>query len=412
MRNAAIAAAVLTVVVVTVVYVAVARPESSVVPTATPNASASVTASPSTPARTASLGPSPTASGALAAVTMQATRTTVPADVRYVEAWPGRIVTLDLTRRAATELATYTAPYSGPGYPGAQLSASADGRTLLVLVLVSQTDGTLFVLRPETGEVRLIMRGALERAVLSADGSRFAVARHDPDPRLTGLSVGAIADGTMRRLIADDPQLVGSPPVPLAFSTDGQLLAFGLGMGDTGYRGGVMPVAMTEVDAGRLRDPSATTPGVTLLDAASGAEFISQSELFVWSSRTVFGGQTVAYAYDMTSKKKLELYRPTGDLHLEAAWRPSSNQFATLEQPSCCGVGIPPTAWLRGRDGSAKKLVDASPFVGQMWWSRDGTKLYGTTGGDDSTGGVIELLTGQSVMGFCKRGGVAPGSCT
>jgi len=161
---------------------------------------------------------------------MNARPTAVPSEFRYVESWPGRIVTLDLTRRVATELATYVAPHSGPGYPGAQLSASADGRTLLVLVLVGPTEGTLFVLRPESGEVRLIMRGRLERALLSADGSRFAVARHDADPQLTGLWVGAIADGTMRRLIADDPQLVGSPPVPLAFSPVGQLLAFVLGM--------------------------------------------------------------------------------------------------------------------------------------------------------------------------------------
>lgn len=368
--------------------------------TATPSATLTTTSTPS-PQSTDVLG-----------VTMSARPTAVPADFRYIETWPGRIVTFDLTTRGATELATYTARSSEPGYPRAQLSASSDGRTLLVLVRVTETDGTIFVLRPQSGEVRVIIRGPLERALLSADGSRFAVARHDPDPRLTGLSVGAIADGTTRRLIADHPQLVGSPPIPLAFSSDGQLLAFGLGMGDSGYRLGVMPVAAGEVDAGGLRNPGATTPGVTLLDAASGAEFISQSELFVWSSRSAFGGQTGAYAYDMASKNKVDLYRPTGDVQLGAAWRPGRSQFATLEQPSCCGVGIPRTPWLRGRDGSAQKLLDASPFIGEMWWSRDGTKLYATTGGDDSTGGVVDLLTGQSVMGFCKRGGQAPGSCT
>jgi hypothetical protein len=371
------------------------------VPTATSTSVATATPTPTASTQTGNQG-----------VVLRARPAVVPSDFKYVEAWPGRIVSLDLARRAATELATYTVASSEPGFPGAQLSVSADGRTLLVLIFVGPTDGALFVLRPESGDVRLIMRGPLVRAVLSIDGSRFAVARHDPDPRLTGLAVGAIADGTMRRLIADDPQLVGSPPIPLAFSSDGQQLAFGLGMGDTGYRGGVIPVASTEVDAGRLRDPGATTPGVTLLDAASGAEFISATELFVWSSRSAFGGQTVAYAYDMASKKKLELYRPTSDLLLDATWRPGGNQFATLEQPSCCGVGTPRTPWLRGRDGSAKKLLEPTPFIGEMWWSRDGTKLYATTGGDDSTGGVVDFLTGQPVMGFCKRGGAAPGSCT
>ena len=338
----------------------------------------------------------------------------VPADFKYVETWPGRIVILDLAARRATELATYTASGSEPGFPAAQLSASADGRTLLVLVLVSPVDRTLFVVRPESGEVRMILRGPLDRALLSADGSRFAVARHDPDPQLTGLSVGVVADGTMRRLIADDPQLVGSPPIPLAFSPDGQLLAFGMGMGDTGYRGGVIPVTAADVDAGGLRDPRVTTPGVALLDAATGGEFISAGELFIWSARGAFGGQTLAYTYRIALKMTTALSSRRGDdrQFAEAVWRPGSDEFATLEQPSCCGVGIPRTPWLRGRDGSSRKLLEATPFLSGMWWSRDGTKLYATTGGDDSTGGVIDLLTGQSVMGFCRRGGAAPGSCT
>jgi hypothetical protein len=370
-----------------------------------------ISATPTT-AQTATAAPTTTPGTSSQAVTLTARPVAVPTDFKYVEAWPGRIVMLDLAARRATELATYSASSSEPGYPGAQLSSSADGRTLLVLVRVSATGGTLFVLKPESGEVRPVIRGPVERALLSRDGSRFAVARHDPDPLVTGLWLGATADGTMRRLISDDPQLVGSPPVPFAFSSDGQLLAFGLGMGDTGYRAGLIPVAAAQVAAGRLRDPGVTTPGVTMLGAASGGEFISPDEVFIWSSRGAFGGQTVAYTYRIAATTR-ELYRPSGELQLgEAAWRPGSDQFATLEQPSCCGVGIPRTAWLRGPDGSAKKLLEAGPFVGDMWWSRDGGKLYATTGGDDSTGGVIDLMTGQSVMGFCKRGGAAPGSCT
>jgi hypothetical protein len=381
-------------------------------PNTPPAAAVPTPTSTSVPTATTSATPTPSPQ-ANQDVVLTARSTAVPSDFKYIETWPGRIVMFDLAARRATEIATYTVPRSEPGFPGAQLSASADGRTLLVAVFISPTNGALFVLRPETGDVRLIMRGRLERAVLSADGSRFAIARHDPDPGLTGLSVGAVADGTTRRLIADGPQLVGSPPIPLSFSPDGQLLAFGLGMGDTGYRGGVISVAAAEVDAGRLRDPGVTTPGVAMLDAATGGEFISAGELFIWSARGAFGGQTVVYTYRIAPKMTTALNRPSGDLQLtEAAWRPGSDEFATLEQPSCCGVGLPRTPWLRGRDGSSRKLLEATPFIGGMWWSRDGTKLYATTGGDDSTGGVVELLTGQQVMGFCRRGGVAPSSCT
>jgi hypothetical protein len=375
----------------------VPTPTTTAVPTATPNAT-----------------PTPSPQTTNQGVVLNARPTAVPPEFKYVETWPGRIVMFDLAAQRATEIATYTAVTAEPGHPAAELSASADGRTLLVLVHVSPTEGTLFALRPESGEVRLILSGPIERAVLSADGAGFALARHDADPRLTGLWVGAIADGPMRRLIADDPQLVGSPPIPLAFSPDGQLLGFGIGMGDTGYRGGLMPVAAAEVDAGRLRDPRVTTPGVAMLDAATGGEFISAGELFIWSSRGAFGGQTLAYTYRIAPKMTtpLDMHRPSGDLQLaEAAWRPGSDEFATLERPSCCGVGIRRTLWLRGRDGSSRKLLEVGSFTGGMWWSHDGTKLYATSGGDDSTGGVVDLLTGQQVMGFCKRGGLAPGSC-
>jgi hypothetical protein len=197
-------------------------------PTAEPTAVLATPAITSTPGTTATPTATPTASRSTTAqaVVLTARPAAVPTDFKYVESWPGRIVMLDLAVRRAAEVATYTASSPEPGFPGAQLSASADGRTLLILVRVSPTDGTLFVLRPESGDVRVIMRGPLTQAILSADGSRFAVARHDSDPLLTGLSVGAIADGTTRRLIADDPQLVGSPPVPFAFSFDGQLLVF------------------------------------------------------------------------------------------------------------------------------------------------------------------------------------------
>jgi len=37
--------------------------------------------------------------------------------------------------------------------------------------------------------------------------------------------------------------------------------------------------------------------------------------------------------------------------------------------------------------------------------------LFGQMGGDDSTSGITDLLTGKQVMAFCLRGGT-PGSCT
>jgi len=69
-------------------------------------------------------------------------------------------------------------------------------------------------------------------------------------------------------------------------------------------------------------------------------------------------------------------------------------------------------AWLRGRDGYARKLGDAG-FVVETWWSRDGSRLFARVGGDDSVGGITDLLTGNRIMQFCLRGGgPPPAPCT
>jgi hypothetical protein len=123
----------------------------------------------------------------------------------------------------------------------------------------------------------------------------------------------------------------------------------------------------------------------------------------------MLGGTTVTYVHDLATKRSTDLYRPTGDVLITAAAsRPNSGEYATVERPPCCGIFVPGTAaWLRGRDGSARKLGDAA-FVVDMWWSKDGSRLFAFTGGDDSIGGVTDLLTGKGVMQFCKRGGGPP----
>src|SRR5438874_1110385 len=112
MRNAALAALVLAIVVAAVVYVGVSWQDSSVVstPTPTPNpvVSAPPSATPSAPASTSPPTPSATTAGALGAVTMQVTRTTVPAEFRYVVLGGGeefRLVVLDLNAGRAAPVA-------------------------------------------------------------------------------------------------------------------------------------------------------------------------------------------------------------------------------------------------------------------------------------------------------------------
>jgi len=380
-------------------------PATSGSPAPSPVASAAPTA-------TASPAQSPVAPGD---VSVQVTKTAVPTEFRYLVLGGGndfRVVLLDLGAGKASEVAVVrlARPASAPALTYALLSSSADGRAVLLLVVVPEATSSVFLVRPETGDARALARGAVARAEISPDGARFAAGRNDPDRALAGLWVGTVADGGARRLVADDPQFAGSPPVPFAFSPDAGLLVFGLGLGETGYRAILVPVSSAEARVDRSSGEARLEGGgATALGPGTGAQFLSAQEIFVWSSRSLFGGESVAYSYDVGTQRATELQRPSADTLLgPAAFRPGGAQFFTVERPICCGVGLG-TVWLRGRDGSARKLGEWT-FLGEVWWSRDGSRLFATMGGDDATGEVTDLLTGRSVMRFCRRGGVT-GAC-
>lgn len=390
-------------------------PESAVSRTQSPSPSPLSTTPAPTSAATAT--PLPSAPGAAGAVSVQVKRATVPAEFRYIVLGSGeefRLVLLDLAAGRAIEVATarIALPPGAPTGPSAGAAASADGRTVLMTFDVPEASDSLFVIRPESGDAKLLLRGEVRGVAISADGGRVAVGRNDEDPSLTGLWIGT-PDGGMRRLVADDPQSNGSPPVPYAFSPDGAIIAFGLGLGDSGRRAVIMSVSSKEGRIDRTAgDPLVVGADANVVGSATGGEFRSSRELFVWSSPTMFGGPSGADLYDLATKRSTSLYRPATGIQLgAAAWRPNAAQYATIERPES-HVFVPGTAWLRGQDGSARMLGDAT-FVGDLWWSRDGSRLFALAGGDDSVGGVIDLLTGKGAMQYCKRGGgPPPAPCT
>ena len=413
MRTAALAVLILAIVVAAIAYVAIGRPQSSVVPTPTPTLTAAPTSTASTPASTPSASPLPSTPGAVGAVTIQVTRTTVPVEFRYLALGAGeefRLVVLDLNAGRAAPVATarVALPPGAPTGPSTAVAASKDGRTVLVTFVIPDASDSLFVVHPETGDAKLLLRGEIKGAVISADGARIAIGRNDEDPSLTGLWVGT-PDGAMRRLVADDASSTGSPPLPYAFSPDNALLAFGIGLGESGWQATVISASSKE---GRI-DRSGGGPQIvgaetSVVGPAVGAEFRSARELFVWSSATMFGGSSGADLYDLATKRSTSLYRPAAGIQLAAAaWRPNAAQYAIIERPES-HVFVPLTAaWLRGQDGSARKLGDIA-LVGDIWWSRDGSRLFAVAGGDDSVGGITDLLSGNGVMQFCKRGGGPP----
>jgi len=390
-------------------------------PATSPSPSVTVALSPTAVAVSPSPSPqpSPTATpNAPGDAMVSVTKVRVPAEFRYVVLGSGedfRVVLLDLDAARATQVATahVAGVRTAPAQTSAAVSASADGRVVLLSLNVPEAQSSLYVLRPEIGGSKLLLKGAPRQALVSPDGARFALARADTDPAMTGLWIGSTDDGTMKRLIADDPQFVGSPPVPFAFSPAGTLLVFGLGLGETGYQATLVPVSSAEARVDRAATGTKIIGGdVTPIGPASGAEFVGEQEAFVWSSRSAFGGQTVAYTFDLTSKKTTDVDRPSSpdSLLVSASWRPQAEEFATVERPMVGGANVVQGVWLRDRRGSARKLGDYA-FLIEMWWSRDGSKLFGRMGGDDSTSGIADLITAKAVMQFCLRGGT-PGSCT
>ena len=289
---------------------------------------------------------------------------------------------------------------------------SADGRVLVLMRWLSDQQSSYFVLRPETGELRVLLTGrGLGAPVVSADGQRIAFARSSDDPSVNGLWLLAVTGAASpTRLVSDVPQRVGSPPQPVAWSPDGTWLAFAPGVGDSGTEIAIIDPSMGEsrfdgaantLSGGRTR---LFGPGFAI-DWRGG-----ERALLITSSRTMFGGRTQIYTADVTTGATRMLYTPSGDPNLgPAIWHPALDRYAVEEHPREGGVGVPTAIWVRSLNGSATKVAE-SPFLSPPWWSRDGTKLFSITGGDDSTGAISNLLGTGGGAAFCRRGG-AVGSC-
>jgi hypothetical protein len=379
---------------VAALVVACTSPAASPSPSPSPTVTATATEVAS-PAPSAVPGPS---------VFVTARPVPIPSDPHYIVSWSTRLLLLDPAAKTATAVAAIDVRGpTEPGYPYQTVSNSRDGRVLLLTVVASPTHSSLFLIRPESGEAHLLLEAVpLLQGMISPDGSRFAFGRNDLDATQTGLWIGRVADRSMRRVIAEDPQF-RFPPVPLAFSADNATLVFGIGNTHL-LTAGLIPTESPELRVDRSREP--TVPGATMIGFATAAEFTSPGELFVSSSGQFV--ESAAFTYELARRVSVELHR--SDLGMEAKWRPGAQTFATLEHPRMSGANPPGVAWLRGRDRSAQKLRDVAGGIGGMWWSRDGTKLYALVGGDDSNGGVVDLLTGSSVMSYCIRGGT-PGAC-
>src|SRR2546430_17634168 len=136
--------------------------------------SPSVTSTPSPTAVAASASPSPQPSptatpNAPGEATVSVTKVRVPAEFRYVVLGSGedfRVVLLDLDAARATQVATahVVGVRTAPAESSAAVSASADGRVVPLSLNVPEAQSSLYVLRPEIGASKLLLKGAPRQA--------------------------------------------------------------------------------------------------------------------------------------------------------------------------------------------------------------------------------------------------------
>ena len=408
---------VFVVVLLTLVVTASAcLPLARVPATSTPE-SATPTLSAAPSATLIAAGPSPSPSPTAASVTdIHVTAVPVmPADPHFLSVGSQdttRILLFDSSAtRPPIEVVRFdpAPPVGGPEVQTVAFGASRDGRVLVVARRFAQQRTVHYLVRPQTGEVLVLLTDlapSFSTPVVSPDGTRYAFARLG-DANGTGVFIGdARAGPDPKRIVASDPQIVGSPPQPVAWSNDGAWLA--VSTSDTGgSRMGVVKVqaGQTNFDVsngqftggdGRLLGPG------DVIDWRGG-----EQNVLVASSRSAFGGRSFVYSTTVAGGQPREVYVPTSEAIInDAEWHPSLDRFFVYEVPLCCGANRLAKISIRQPDGSGTTLYQ-SPYIGSPWWSKDGARLWAQTGGDDSNSSLRDLLSTDVVM-FCLRSPTPP----
>lgn len=382
-------------------------PTVSATPPESPSPLPSLAPSTSTPAPS----PSPASSPGIHLTAVG----TLPADPRFLlvgeQATP-RILLFDSSAtRPPVEVVRFdpAPPPGGPDVRTIAFGASADGRVLVIARRFSEQRTVHYLVRPQTGEVLVLLTDlapSFSVPVVSPDGARYAYARLG-DVAGTGVWIADASPGpALKRIVASDPQEVGSPPQPVAWSPDGAWLAVSIS-NDGGSRMALVQIQAgeTTLDIGRREFSRGNArmlgPGHAI-DWRGGDQ-----NLLVTSSRNAFGGRSFVYATTLAGGQPRELYVPGLDsVLIGAQWHPALDRFFVQERPICCGANITTTVSIRKPDGTGTNVF-ASPGLDRPWWSRGGTRLWAPIGGDDSVGILRDLLSTTQVM-FCVRSSSPP----
>ena len=323
----------------------------------------------------------------------------IPALFRYValdtplaDGVHTRLWLVDLGAKRAPAIA---AEWDAPSAPVGGWSASADGRTLLVSAQGTRSRVALSLVRPETGETRLLFEDpavTVVAATVSPDGSRFAFTKY---PAVggsdLGMWIGRTGGGEPVRLT--DPTTVTTvPQMALAWSRDAAWLAFTRDLD-------VTEVRLIRADGG---EEIHAGPGEKVALRSAAPE--------VLVAQAVGEGSRI-YSVDLASGRSTDLVKSEKGQVAQLAWHPAGTAFVYVLSDSAsreASRGI----WLWRTDVAAPQRLDVGGRVAfAPEWSADGSVLSALAGGDDARIPIVDLITGRQLSVLCRRGGTPPADC-
>ena len=310
----------------------------------------------------------------------------IPADARFVMLGdPGdeRLLLLDLVAKKITLAAHFEGTGAFVNGRLVESTSLGSGKIVVVNVRADGPDARVYVLKPETAEVRSFTTPRSDGPRLSPDGVTLAVSRNSADPDQHGLWLTNTNDGTSRRLIGDAGRRATRA---VLWSSDGKRLS-----------------ALVDLGAGKTQlvivDPSGSVTPVP--GDASDARWRG-TDLLYWN---VFASGPVA-RYDAAGGVAVSpaYPAPSGIIVDRAEVRPRSLDLAVREHEVTGTLRI--VIYDAASGTTTVKLADAS-LVLSFWWSSDATRLYAWTI-DNATTTVTDILTDTKAVTFCYRKKIEP----
>ena len=307
----------------------------------------------------------------------------VPSEGRFIVTGdPGdeRLLLLDVQHRQARLAAHFEGFGSFKDARVVELTSTASGDLMVILLHADGPNARLYFLRPASGDVRSLTIPTAENPRLSPDGATIAVSRNFGSAEQKGLWLLSSADGSGRRITTDEGRRATRA---IQWSADGTRLSALLDHLDF-----TRELVIVDVD-GHV-SPS--------LGPATDARWRGDDLLF-WSNNiagpvSLYHAGAVSVAY--TSAPGVTVSR--------AELKPRSKDLAMRQSTQ---TTLPTLVVYDSATGATTVKVVEATWVIAFWWSADATRLY-TWILDNDTSRITDALTGEEILTFCFRAKVDP----